>query len=430
MKKVREGYKKTLAGEIPEEWGYEELNKLVDKITDGTHKTPTYTESGIPFLRVTDIQKSEIDWNNVKYISQEEHLELIKRCNPEIGDILYSKNGTIGIPKIIDWDNEFSIFVSLCLIKMKKQESYIHNKYLEQFLKSDSCMRQIRLRAKQGTVTNLHLEEIRELIIPIPTIKEQEKIASILSTVDEQIDNVEALIEKNKELKKGLMQTLLTKGIGHTKFKKTEIGEIPDEWEVINAGRVFDIITDYVANGSFASLAANVEYKESEDFAIVVRLTDYKNEYKGPFVYVDKKAYDFLSKSKLEGDDIIIANVGAYAGYVFRAPNINKPITLGPNAILVRSEQNREFIYYWLSSEFGQKAIKEIISTTAQPKFNKTDFKKILLPIPNLKEQYKISSILLKTDERIEEHEKEKKKLEQLKKGLMQQLLTGRIRVV
>ena len=430
MKKVREGYKKTLAGEIPEEWGYEELNKLVDKITDGTHKTPTYTESGIPFLRVTDIQKSEIDWNNVKYISQEEHLELIKRCNPEIGDILYSKNGTIGIPKIIDWDNEFSIFVSLCLIKMKKQESYISNKYLEQFLKSDSCMRQIRLRAKQGTVTNLHLEEIRELIIPIPTIKEQEKIASILSTVDEQIDNVDALIEKNKELKKGLMQTLLTKGIGHTKFKKTEIGEIPDEWEVINAGRVFDIITDYVANGSFASLAANVEYKESEDFAIVVRLTDYKNEYKGPFVYVDKKAYDFLSKSKLEGDDIIIANVGAYAGYVFRAPNINKPITLGPNAILVRSEQNREFIYYWLSSEFGQKAIKEIISTTAQPKFNKTDFKKILLPIPNLKEQYKISSILLKTDERIEEHEKEKKKLEQLKKGLMQQLLTGRIRVV
>ena len=213
MKKIREGYKKTLAGEIPEEWGYEELNKLVDKITDGTHKTPTYTESGIPFLRVTDIQKSEIDWNNVKYISQEEHLELIKRCNPEIGDILYSKNGTIGIPKIIDWDNEFSIFVSLCLIKMKKQESYISNKYLEQFLKSDSCMRQIRLRAKQGTVTNLHLEEIRELIIPIPTIKEQEKIASILSTVDEQIDNVDILIEKNKELKKGLMQTLLTKGI-------------------------------------------------------------------------------------------------------------------------------------------------------------------------------------------------------------------------
>ena len=66
----------------------------------------------------------------------------------------------------------------------------------------------------------------------LPTIEEQEKIASILSTVDEQIDNVDALIEKNKELKKGLMQTLLTKGIGHTKFKKTEIGEIPEEWEV------------------------------------------------------------------------------------------------------------------------------------------------------------------------------------------------------
>ena len=281
MKKVREGYKKTLAGEIPEDWWYEELNKLVDKITDGTHKTPTYTESGIPFLRVTDIQKSEIDWSNVKYISQQEHLELIKRCNPEIGDILYSKNGTIGIPKIIDWDNEYSIFVSLCLIKMKKQKSYISNKYLEQFLKSDSCMRQIRLRAKQGTVTNLHLEEIRELIIPIPTIKEQEKIASILSTVDEQIDNVDALIEKNKELKKGLMQTLLTKGIGHTKFKKTEIGEIPEEWEVVKFFDFVDKIIDFRGrtpkklgmdwgNGNIQALSANNVKMGEIDFSLEI----------------------------------------------------------------------------------------------------------------------------------------------------------------
>ena len=131
----------------------------------------------------------------------------------------------------------------------------------------------------------------------------------------------------------------------------------------------------------------------------------------------------------MENNDIIIANVGAYAGYTFRAPNIEKPITLGPNAILVRSIQNSEFIYYWLSSDIGQKALKEIISTTATPKFIKTDFKKIQLPIPNLEEQEKIALILAEVDKKIEKYQNKKQKLEELKKGLMQNLLTGTIRV-
>ena len=426
MNKIREGYKVTELGEIPNEWSIVKLSDLSQKIGDGLHGTPKYVEnSDYYFINGNNLVCGKVElYEDTKMVSEEDYIKNNKDLNEN--SLLISLNGTIG--NVAYYNNE--------KIMLGKSSGYINlkgninKKYIYYVLKTNTVLEYFNKELTGTTIKNLSLSTLRNTPIPLPNIREQEKIALILSTVDEQIDNVDALIEKNKELKKGLMQTLLTKGIGHTKFKKTEIGEIPDEWEVINAGRVFDIITDYVANGSFASLAANVEYKESEDFAIVVRLTDYKNEYKGPFVYVDKKAYDFLSKSKLEGDDIIIANVGAYAGYVFRAPNINKPITLGPNAILVRSEQNREFIYYWLSSEFGQKAIKEIISTTAQPKFNKTDFKKILLPIPNLKEQYKISSILLKTDERIEEHEKEKKKLEQLKKGLMQQLLTGRIRVV
>lgn len=427
---MKEGYKKTVAGYLPNEWDTSKLIDLVEKITDGTHKTPRYTESGIPFLRVTDIQSNKINFNEIKFISKEEHNELIKRCKPEKGDILYSKNGTIGIPKIIDWDFEFSIFVSLCLIKVKKVNSKLNTKFLEQFLKSDSCFRQIKLRAKQGTVTNLHLEEIRELIIPIPPLEEQQKIAEILSTVDSQIDDTDNLIEKTKELKKGLMQRLLTKGIGHSEFKKSEVGEIPVEWEVLKSDQIFDLITDYVANGSFADLNKNVKYTDEEDYAVLVRLMDYKNNYNGPFVYVDKSAYDFLKKSKLEANDIIISNVGAYAGYVFRAPNIGKPITLGPNAILVRSKENKEFIYYWLSSDIGQKSIREIISTTAQPKFNKTDFKKIKIPVPPSIEQQKIADILLAVDTQISEYENKKLKLEELKKGLMQQLLTGKIRVI
>ena len=106
----------------------EELQNLTKLITDGAHHTPNYTESGVPFLRVTDVQSNNIDFDRIKYVSKDEHLELIKRCNPEKGDILYSKNGTIGIPKLVDWEWEFSIFVSLALIKPKNER--ISSQYL------------------------------------------------------------------------------------------------------------------------------------------------------------------------------------------------------------------------------------------------------------------------------------------------------------
>jgi type I restriction enzyme S subunit len=111
-------------GEIPAGWEVSKLKYYTRQIVDGAHFTPTYVESGVPFLRVTDISKeftAEIDWSKTKYIPEKEHSELIKRANPEKGDVLLSKNGTIGITKVIDWDEEFSFFVSLCLLKLTKR---------------------------------------------------------------------------------------------------------------------------------------------------------------------------------------------------------------------------------------------------------------------------------------------------------------------
>lgn len=203
-------FKHTEIGEIPIHWETKMLGDIVCKITDGAHKTPQYTDKGIPFLRVVDIQKNYIDWDKTKYISLEEHKELIKRCHPEKGDILISKNGTIGITKLIDWEEEFSIFVSLCLIKLNKENSLVLPDFLVYFFESIVCQKQFKNSSKQGTVTNLHLVEIRKLIIPLPSIEEQQKIAETLSSVDEQIDIYEQEKEKYIELKKGLMQQLFT----------------------------------------------------------------------------------------------------------------------------------------------------------------------------------------------------------------------------
>ncbi|MCR1822357.1 restriction endonuclease subunit S [Terrisporobacter muris] len=216
----------------------------------------------------------------------------------------------------------------------------------------------------------------------------------------------------------------------NAEFKEVKgIGRIPVDWEVKTTAEIFHTVTDYVANGSFATLNENVTYKDTEDYAILVRLTDYKNDFKGPFVYVDKHSYDFLKKSSLKKDDVIISNVGAYAGFTFKLRDLNKPMTLGPNAILVRSNINNDYIYYWFTSNLGQYALKNIISTTAQPKFNKTDFKTILMTIPSLKEQEKIAQILSNIDMNIQKTEEAIAKYKQVKKGLMDDLLSGKVRI-
>jgi len=187
-RQVVENYKPRI--EIDPSWEMVELEEVCEKITDGTHRTPNYLNTGIPFLRVTDVTQSN---GSKKFISIEEHQELIKRCKPEKGDVLYSKNGTIGIAKLIDWDYEFSIFVSLALLKPKRE--IILPKYLEIFLNSEMAMSQAVAHSKSGTVTNLHLVEIKQMKIPLPTIDVQKKIVETFGYEFELIESCNNLVK-------------------------------------------------------------------------------------------------------------------------------------------------------------------------------------------------------------------------------------------
>jgi len=112
------------------------------------------------------------------------------------------------------------------------------------------------------------------------------------------------------------------------------------EWKTSRMSQVANV-TDYVANGSFESLRNNVTYRSAPDYAILVRLVDHNAGWSGDFVYVDKTSYEFLHKSALSAGDIVIANVGANAGTVFRVPKLGVPMTLGPNAILCRPKDEK-----------------------------------------------------------------------------------------
>lgn len=186
----------------------ETLNTIAEKITDGTHITPKYVNKGVPFLRVTDITNSN---DSKKFITMEEHQELTKRCMPEKGDVLYTKNGTIGIAKTIDWDYEFSIFVSLCLIKPKKDK--ILSKYLEVFLNTPFALSQALQHSKKGTITNLHLVEIKKIKVPIPPISKQKEFLDIVERVERIMKHQYSSTIEIDNLSQSLMQQAFSGGL-------------------------------------------------------------------------------------------------------------------------------------------------------------------------------------------------------------------------
>tara|TARA_Y100001968_G_scaffold330041_1_gene380825 strand:- start:561 stop:1715 length:1155 start_codon:yes stop_codon:yes gene_type:complete len=178
-------------------------------VTDGAHNTPTYSDQGIPFLRVTDIKSDFIDMDSCKKIPLEEHTELCRRCNPQKGDILLSKNGTIGICRLIDWDWDFSLFVSLALIKIKDKD-VLSSKFLEVIFSSPNVINQMFATSKQGTVSNLHLEEIRKFKIPLPSMIKQKKIVEIFSSIKKYQSTLKKSLQQLDLLKNSVSIDLIS----------------------------------------------------------------------------------------------------------------------------------------------------------------------------------------------------------------------------
>lgn len=163
-------------------------------------------------------------------------------------------------------------------------------------------------------------------------------------------------------------------------------------WTYKKLGEVCEV-TDYVANGSFATLRKNVTYYNEPNYALLVRLADFSSNFdSSKYVYVDKHSYDFLSKSSLFGGEIIMSNVGSI-GKCFMCPKLAEHMTIGPNSLLIRSPNNKFYLYYFRSEAF-QKDLFSITSSATLSKFNKTQFRTLTLPIPPLSEQQRIVSRL------------------------------------
>lgn len=168
-------------GVSDESWEEKTLQDVCSmKITDGTHKTPVYcdSEKGVKFLSAKDITAEKICWDNIKYIVPELHEELYKRLAPQVDDVLLAKNGTTGVAAIIETDDIFDIYVTLAVLRPEK--SIICPLYLLKVVNSPLCKEQFAQHLTGIGVPNLHLRDIKEVLIPLPTLPEQHEIVRLI----------------------------------------------------------------------------------------------------------------------------------------------------------------------------------------------------------------------------------------------------------
>jgi len=201
---------------------------------------------------------------------------------------------------------------------------------------------------------------------------------------------------------------------------------VPDGWRKIHLGSIILKLTDYTANGSFESLKNNVQYYNNEEYSVLIRTTDLNKTNFTPQRFTDYKGWNFLKKTALYGNEILIANVGS-VGKVYRVPIYPKPMTLAPNMYLLKfiKEINEDFLFYILSSKnFKTNLLKQLGSTTLQA-INKDNLRNILIFLPkSKKEQKKIAEILSEVDRAITLTKELIEKNKRLKTALMQDLLS------
>ena len=167
--------------EIPESWEWCRLGTILQKLTDGTHSTPKYAASGIPFISVKDISSGKISFESTKFISEEEHELLASRCDPHRDDILLTKVGTTGIPVLVDTDRPFSIFVSVAQLRFSTE--LLDKCFLIYLLKSPLVQTQCRENTKGVGNKNWVMRDIANTLICIPPLAEQKRIQASLANV-------------------------------------------------------------------------------------------------------------------------------------------------------------------------------------------------------------------------------------------------------
>ena len=377
-------------------WEIRKLSEVCSTITDGTHQTPKYFDSGYIFLSSKNVKTGKIDWENVKYLDESQHVALSKRLKPQLNDILLAKNGTTGVAALVDKVEVFDIYVSLALLR---PTSVINPRLLLYFINSPMAKSQFNKRLKGMGVPNLHLKEIREVQFPFPTKStEQEEIVEVLDKAFAAIDQAKANIEQNIANAKELFQSKLNQIFSHK----------GDGWVEVALGEVCE----------------NLDSRR-------VPITKNKR-IKGPIPYYGASGVvDHVEDYLFDEDLLLVSEDGA--NLVARTYPIAFPISgktwVNNHAHVLKFEEQttQAFVEHYLNSI----RLDDYISGMAQPKLNQKKLKSIAIPMPRLSARAEAVRDILGLDgftkNLLSYYQMKLASLEELKKSILQKAFAGEL---
>jgi len=430
-------------------WKSKKLSEVCAKITDGTHQTPTYFNEGVIFLSSKNVTSGKIDWDNIKYIDEKQHLEMHKRVAPQINDILLAKNGTTGVAAMVDRNLTFDIYVSLALLRPLDG---LFPPYLLHFVNSPIAKKQFNKRLKGIGVPNLHLEEIREVEIPFPPLPEQHRIVAILDEAFEAIAIAKANAEQNLKNAKELFESYLQ----NVFEKKSELGFAGLKDDKINADTEFLKSTNPKNHNS--DIGKGWEEKRLGEIAKVIGGYSFKSgdfEKQGKYqvlrmgnvrpgiirtdespVFIDKLDDNVLKKALLLPNDVIITQTGTNKkrDYGFTVIIDKDNYLLNQRISTIRFSINylpKFFLYYSWTNSFKDQYFKNETGTVGQGNVGIGAITNAIVPYPSLKEQQsivqKLDTLSAETKKLEAIYQKKLVDLEELKKSVLQKAFNGEL---
>lgn len=385
------------------------LSEVTDLISDGTHFTPNYLSEGVKFISVKDVRKSKIDLNNSKFISVEEADKLDCRCKPQINDVLLTKIGaTYGYASTVNTSERFQIFVSLALLRPNHK---IVPKYLEIFLNSKLAYTQYERVIKGAGVPDLHLEDIRKIKIPIPTIVEQEKIVSIYSNAynekQQKAKEAKSLLENvDNYLLEQLRINLPVKDnsfsnrvfvIKYSELAGNRIDAVSNQSKelqnsLINGQYPVSKLSRLVLKAKTGTTPHNSLSPYTNIGIPFLRNTNLQNgrlELQNIKFIREKLADDLTYSSK---GDLIVCIAGTVGDSVIN--NSEVPLAINQNITALEINQrkiNIEYLNYFFNTNLNFELVKRLCSIATIMYLNNANLLSLNIPIPPIAKQLEIS---------------------------------------
>jgi len=412
------GYKKTEIGTIPEDWKVKRLGEVFEIISGpfgSSVKKEFFSKSGMPIYSAQNVINN--NFKEVNYIDAEYYPKL-KQFSVKENDLLITTRGTIGIIKRVPLNVSHGIIHSNLTILRKRQS--ISTKFIECLLNSYLLKKQLKTILSQTTIDALYANNISKFYIPLPPLSEQRAIARVLSDIDRLIESLDKLIEKKKLIKKGAMQELLTGKKRLPGFKgewvRRKLGEIGTTYGGLTGKKKEDFGTGNSYYIPFLNVLMNIKIDTKNLEKVYIKENETQNKVrKGDlFFNTSSETPEEVGMCAVLTEDLEDTYLNSFCfGYRLKDESIDGL-----------------FLSYFINSEYGRKIFASIAQGATRHNLSKQHFYNIEIPFPpTLEEQQAIAQILSDMDAEIEALEQKKKKYEKIKKGAMELLLTGKIRL-